>query len=127
MRARGRDQPRQRRATVITAGHNLHRLGSEAARAALCGAARVPACSGKTSPHRLSRGGDRASTAALHRIALVRMKSHPATRAYVARHRTRGRSGLEILRLLKRAIAREIYRLLTHPTAPTVPLREDHG
>jgi hypothetical protein len=105
---------------LITAGHNLHRLGSEAAFAALCGAAPVPASSGKTSRHRLSRGGDRAANAALHRIALVRMKSHPETRAYVTRHKTRGRSGLEILRLLKRAIAREIYRLLTQPTPPTV-------
>jgi transposase len=98
---------------LITAGHNLHRLGSEAAFAALCGAAPVPASSGKTCRHRLSRGGDRAANAALHRIALVRMKCHAPTQAYAARRKAQGRSGLEILRLLKRAIAREIYQLLT--------------
>jgi transposase len=98
---------------LITAGHNRQRLGSEASFAALCGVAPVPASSGKTSRHRLSRGGDRAANAALHRIALVRMSSDPRTRGYVAAQKARRRRGLEILRLLKRAIAREIYRLLT--------------
>jgi transposase len=65
--------------------------------------------------HRLSRGGDRAANSALHRIALVRMANHPPTRAYVARQTANARSKREIIRLLKRAIAREIYRLLTHP------------
>jgi transposase len=109
---------------LITAGHNRHRLGSEASFAALCGAAPVPASSGKTSRHRLSRGGDRHANCALHQIALNRMKNHGPTRAYVARQRARDRSGLEILRRLKRAIAREIYRLLTRPsplTDPAVP------
>ena len=98
---------------LITAGHNPQRLGSEASFAALCGVAPVPASSGKTSRHRLSRGGDRAANAALHRIALSRMRHDPQTRAYAAAQKARHRRGLEILRLLKRAIAREIYRLLT--------------
>jgi transposase len=98
---------------LITAGHNPQRLGSEASFAALCGVAPVPASSGKTSRHRLSRGGDRAANAALHRIALSRMRHDPQTRAYAAAQRARHRRGLEILRLLKRAIAREMYRLLT--------------
>lgn len=99
---------------LITAGNNPDRLVSEASFAALCGAAPVPASSGKTCRHRLSRGGDRAANHALHRIALVRMSHDSTTRTYVARQTARGRSKKEILRQLKRAIAREIYRYLTH-------------
>jgi len=100
---------------IITAGTNPHRLRNEAAFAMLCGTAPIPASSGKTSRHRLSRGGDRAANAALHRIALVRMSSDPRTRAYVKVQLAKGRSKRDILRLLKRAIAREIFRLLTQP------------
>ena len=102
---------------LITAGMNPHRLRSEAAFAALCGTAPVPASSGKTTRHRLSRGGDRSANNALYRIALVRMSNDPRTRAYVARQTANKRSKTEILRLLKRAIAREVFRLLTQPCA----------
>lgn len=98
---------------LITAGNNPDRLRSEASLAALCGVAPVPASSGKTTRHRLSRGGDRAANNALYRIAMVRLSSHSATKAYVARQRTAGRSTAEILRLLKRAIVREVFRALT--------------
>ena len=104
-------------ALLITAGMNPHRLHSEAAFAALCGTAPVPASSGKTTRHRLSRGGDRSANNALYRVALVRMSNDPRTREYVARQTTKGRSKIEILRLLKRAIAREVFRLLTQPCA----------
>ena len=102
---------------IITAGTNPHRLHSEAAFAMLCGVAPIPASSGKTNRHRLSRGGDRAANNALHRIALVRMSSDERTRAYVKVQLAKGRSKLDILRLLKRAIAREAFRLLTQPCA----------
>ena len=102
---------------LITAGANPHRLHSEAAFAALCGVAPVPASSGKTTRHRLSRGGDRAANNALYRIALVRMSAHPQTRDYVQRQAANGRTKKEILRLLKRAIARETFKLLTRQTA----------
>lgn len=108
---------------LITAGGNPDRLRSEAAFAALCGAAPVPASSGKTTRHRLSRGGDRAANCALHTIALVRLSSDPRTRAWAARQRAAGRTGLELLRLLKRALAREIYRYLTRQIA--VPEYQD--
>lgn len=98
---------------LITAGHNPDRLTSEPAFAALCGVAPVPASSGKTRHMRLSRGGDRQANHALHRIALVRMSHHTPTKAFVARHADKGRSPKEILRMLKRAIAREVYRYLT--------------
>ncbi|MGO9151579.1 IS110 family transposase [Mycobacterium sp.] len=100
---------------LVTAGTNPHRLRNEASFAALCGAAPVPASSGKITRHRLSRGGDRAANSALHRIALVRMSSHPQTRDYVKRQGTKNRTKKEILRLLKRAMAREVFRLLTRP------------
>ncbi|MFD5469133.1 transposase [Streptomyces sp. NPDC127105] len=79
----------------------------------------VPASSGRTNRHRLSRGGDRVANAALYRIALVRMSSDPRTRDYVARQTTAGRTKKEIIRLLKRAVAREMFRCLT--TTVTVP------
>lgn len=100
---------------LITAGDNPERLHSEAAFAALCGASPIPASSGKTTRYRLNRGGDRQANAALHRIALVRMLHEQRTRDYVARKRAEGRSNKEILRCLKRAIAREVFALLTKP------------
>jgi transposase len=100
---------------LITAGNNPDRLHHEGSFAALCGVAPVPASSGKTRRYRLSRGGDRQANHALHTIALVRMSCHQPTRDYVRRQTARGRSSLEILRQLKRAICREIYQHLTRP------------
>ncbi|OBB37912.1 IS110 family transposase [Mycobacterium sp. 852002-51961_SCH5331710] len=100
---------------LITAGTNSHRLRSEAAFAMLTGVAPIPASSGKTNRHRLSRGGDRAANNALHRIALVRWSHDRRTRDYVARQLAAGRSKNDVLRLLKRAIAREMFRHLTEP------------
>lgn len=98
---------------LITAGGNPDRLHSQASFAALCGTAPVQASSGKVTRHRLSRGGDRAANNALHRIALVRMSSHQPTKDYLTRQVAAGKSKPEILRMLKRALAREVYRYLT--------------
>jgi transposase len=98
---------------LVTAGGNPQRMRTEASFAALCGAAPVPASSGRTNRHRLSRGGDRAANAALYRIAPVRMSSDTRTREYVARQTAAGRTKKEIIRLLKRAVAREMFRCLT--------------
>jgi transposase len=106
---------------LITAGNNPDRLHNEGSFAALCGAAPVPASSGKTHRYRLSRGGDRQANHALHRIALVRMSHDSTTIAYVRRQTDAGRGKKEILRKLKRAISREIYRLLTKPASTPVP------
>lgn len=104
---------------LITAGANPHRLHNEAAFAALCGVAPVPASSGKTTRHRLSRGGDRAANNALHRIALVRLSHHQPTKDYAQRQLRNGesKSKMEVLRKLKRAIAREVFKLLTRQVA----------
>jgi transposase len=97
---------------LITAGQNIERLRSEAAFAHLCGAAPVPASSGKTTRHRLNWGGDRQANAALHLIAVVRLRYCERTRAYAARRTLEGRSKREILRCLKRYVARQVFHSL---------------
>jgi transposase len=98
---------------LVTAGDNPERLRSEAAFAQLCGTAPLPASSGRTTRHRLNRGGDRHANFALHIIALVRLSSHQPTQDYAARRRAEGLSNPEIIRCLKRYIAREIHHVLT--------------
>jgi transposase len=96
--------------TLATAGDNPQRIRSDAAFAHLCGAAPIPATSGKTTNrHRLNRSGDRAANAAVYRIVLCRLRWDPATRAYVQRRTKEGRTKPEIIRCLKRYIAREVY------------------
>jgi transposase len=105
---------------LTTAGDNPERLHSEAAFAHLCGVAPKPASSGRTQRHRLNRGGDRQANAALYHAAIVAMCHHQPTRDYIARRTAEGLSTLEIIRCLKRYIAREIYHTLTsHQPAPT--------
>lgn len=98
---------------LVTAGENHSRLRSEAAFAMLCGAAPIPASSGKTSRHRLNRGGDRQANAALYRVVLCRLRWDPRTRAYAERRTKEGLSKKEIIRCLKRYIARELYQDIT--------------
>jgi transposase len=97
---------------LIAAGDHPARLRSEAAWAHLCGTAPIPASSGKVTRRRLNRGGDRQANHALWQIVITRMSSHPATRAYVARRTAEGRSKKEIIRCLKRYVAREVYHFL---------------
>ena len=105
---------------LVTVGDNPERIGSEPQFAALVGAAPIPASSGKTTRHRLSRGGDRNANRALHHVVLVRMSSCSRTRDYVNKRTAEGKSKREIMRCLKRYVAREIYRQITDPQpAPT--------
>jgi len=97
---------------LVSAGQNPERLRSEAAFARLCGAAPIPASSGQTSRHRLSRGGDRQANRALHMAVVVRLRRCPRTRAYVERRTAEGLSKPEIMRCLKRYLAREVYHAL---------------
>jgi transposase len=103
-------------ALLVAAGDNPERLHSEAAFSMLCGSSPVQASSGKTVRHRLNRGGDRQANAALFRIVLVRMRWHQPTRHYVERRTKEGKSKLEIMRCLKRYVAREVYELLKEVT-----------
>jgi transposase len=100
---------------LVAAGENSDRLHSERSWAHLCGVAPIPASSGKVTRYRLNRGGDRQANAALYRIVLTRMSSHQQTRAYVTRRRAQGLNTAEIMRCLKRYVARQVYRHL--PTA----------
>jgi len=100
---------------LVTAGDNPDRLHAEGSWAHLCGVTPLPANSGKvTTRFRLSRGGDRQANAALYRIVLTRMSSHEETRTYVARRRDEGLNTAEIMRCLKRYVARQTYKHLPH-------------
>jgi transposase len=101
-------------ATVLCAWSHRGRVRSEAAFAMLAGVAPVPASSGQTVRYRLNRSGDRQLNRALHTVALVRLRSDPATCAYATRRRAEGKSRREIRRCLKRYIARQLFRLLDH-------------
>ncbi|HCA84348.1 MAG TPA: IS110 family transposase [Streptomyces sp.] len=98
---------------LASAGDNPERMRSEAAFAHLAGVAPIPASSGRTHRHRLNRGRDRASNNALHTIVLVRMRYDEGTRAYVERRTKEGLPKKDIMRCLKRFVAREVYRALT--------------
>jgi len=107
-------------AQAIVSFSHPGRCRGEAAYAALAGTSPLPASSGQTVRHRLNRGGDRALNRAIHAIALVRMRSCPRTRAYLARRTAEGKTRREIRRCIKRYIARELYRQLTHSMNPPV-------
>jgi transposase len=111
---------------LITAGDNANRIRSEAAFAKLCGVCPIPTASGKTSGrHRLNRGGNPQANAALYRVVIVRFRWHPPTIEYVARRTAEGLSKQDIIRCLKRFVARELYHLLPQPSvedATVIPL-----
>jgi transposase len=99
---------------LVTAGDNPERLRTEGSFAHLCGVAPLPASSGKrVDRHRLNKGGDRDANCALHMIAVNRLSRCERTRAYVNKRAPDGKADLDILRRLKRYIAREVYKILT--------------
>ena len=109
---------------LVTAGQNIDRLRSEAAFAALCGASPIPVSSGRTDRHRLNYGGDRDANRALHMIAVCRLRYCERSRAYAERRTAEGKTKTEIIRCLKRYIAREIYHALVADLQPqTAPPR----
>ncbi|GAA2749687.1 IS110 family transposase [Amnibacterium kyonggiense] len=97
---------------LVTAGQNPHRLHSDAAFAALCGVSPIPASSGKTNRHRLNRGGDRQGNNAIWRIAITRIAHDEQTKTFIAKRVAAGDSKREAIRVLKRHLARPIYRAL---------------
>ena len=104
---------------LVTVGDNTNRIRNEAAFAKLCGVSPKPASSGRTSGrHRLNRGGDRAANSALYIVAIVRLRHHQPTRDYVERRTAEGLSKREIIRCLKRYIAREVFAALPKPHDP---------
>ena len=114
---------------LVTAGDNHQRMRSEPAFAMLCGVAPLPASSGMTQRHRLNRGGDRQANSALHLAVVTRIRIDERTQAYVAKKTVEGHSKLEIIRCLKRYLAREVYYLLNPaadgPTTATMNRQRD--
>jgi len=104
---------------LVTAGENIQRLDSEGSFAALCGASPIPVSSGRTNRHRLNYGGARDANRALHMIAVCRLRYCPRTRAYAHRRTQEGKTKQEIIRCLKRYIARETYHTLRNDLAIT--------
>ena len=104
---------------LVTAGQNIDRLHGESSFAMLCGASPIPASSGKTTRHRLNYGGDRQANRALHLIAVCRLRYCERTRAYAKRRTAEGKTKREIMRCLKRYIAREVYNILRTDLADT--------
>jgi transposase len=100
---------------LVAAGDNPERIRTEAAWANLCGTAPIPASSGKTKRHRLNRGGNRQANSALYHVVITRMRHDQKTRDYVARRLTEGKTMGEIARILKRYVAREVFKHLPHP------------
>jgi len=97
---------------LVTAGSNPERLKSEAAFAALCGVSPIPASSGKTNRYRLNRGGNRQANAALYRVVIVRLRHDARTRTYLQRRTEEGKTKMEVIRCLKRYVAREVFGIL---------------
>jgi transposase len=106
---------------LIVAGDNPQRLRSEASFASLCGVSPIEASSGKVVRHRLNRGGNREANRALYMICLARMRRDRRTKEYVARRTAEGKSKREIIRCLKRYVAREVYRVLVPAASPIRP------
>jgi transposase len=109
-------------ALLVAAGDNPERLRSDAAFASLCGVSPVPASSGKTNRYRLNRGGDRIANNALWRIVMVRLTCDERTQTYVARRTAEGMAKRDIIRCLKRYVAREVYHALLAPHTPVLGL-----
>jgi transposase len=103
---------------IVTWSHQ-GRVRSEAAFARLAGVAPIPASSGQTIRHRLSRGGDRQLNRALHTVVLHRRHHDAATKDYIARRVAEGKTQREAARLLKRYLARHLYRVLNNQTPVT--------
>jgi len=112
---------------LVCAGQNIQRMRSEASFAALCGASPIPVSTGRTDRHRLSYGGNRDANRALHMIAVCRLRYCQRTRAYAKRRTAEGKTKTEIIRCLKRYIAREIYHALLADLLPQAdaPRRTD--
>jgi transposase len=108
---------------LISAGDNPERMKSEGAFAHLTGTAPIPASSGQTRRHRLSRGGDRQANNALHMIVITRLGHDQRTRDYAARRTAEGLSKKDIIRCLKRYVAREAYKALTSTNSQQQPAK----
>ncbi|MFD3450728.1 hypothetical protein ACFWVC_00960 [Streptomyces sp. NPDC058691] len=60
----------------------------------------------------INRSGDRQLNRVLHTITLIRMRLDTDTKAYVARRTAEGKTSRDAQRCLKRAICRQLFKLL---------------
>jgi transposase len=104
--------PESAGALLVAAGDNPDRLRSEPSFASLCGVSPLDASSGRQQRHRLNRGGDRQANCALFRIVLCRLAWDQQTKAYMARRIAEGKTKREVIRCLKRYVAREVFAAL---------------
>lgn len=111
-------------ALLILAGDNPDRVKTESSFAALCGVSPVEASSGLTIRRRLNRGGDRRANAALYRIVISRLRWDSRTKAYMERRSAEGKTRREVIRCLKRYVAREIFTLINHPASANKPIKQ---
>ena len=112
-------------AQILISWSHSGRFRSEAAFAAFAGVAPIPASSGLTNRHRINRSGDRQLNRALHTITLIRIRLDPVTRAYVARRISEGKTARDAQRCLKRAICRQLFKLLERGAQPTRQINAD--
>lgn len=110
-------------ALLIAAGENHDRLDSDASFAALCGVSPVEHSSGKSKHRRLNRGGNRQVNAALYRIVLTRLRWDERTRAYLERRTAEGKTKREVIRCLKRYVARELFRCISASPLPRTAIQ----
>ncbi len=106
---------------LIAAGDNPDRLRSSASFAALCGVSPIDASSGLQQRHRLNRGGDRQANSALYIIVISRLRWHRETQAYMARRLAQGKTRKEVIRCLKRHVARQVHRAIMVDLMPPQP------
>ncbi len=99
-------------AQILLSWSHPGRIRSEAAFAMLAGTAPIPASSGRTTRHRLNRGGDRQLNRALHTVITTRARCHQPTRTYLTRRQAEGLTRREAIRCLKRYLARHLFREL---------------
>ncbi|MET8425448.1 transposase, partial [Nocardia sp. NPDC004860] len=109
--------PETAAALLCAVGDNPDRMHSEASFAALCGVSPVEASSGRSNRHRLNLGGDRRANNALWSIVITRIRTDQETKSYLERRTATGKSKKDTIRVLKRYIAREVYRTLRRTTA----------
>ena len=100
---------------LVAAGSNSDRLRSLAAFASLCDVNPTQASSGKTNRHRFNRGGDHQANTTLYRIVVVRLRYVLRTQAYMRRRTAEGMSKSEVIRCLKRYVARDVFSAIQKP------------
>lgn len=103
-------------AKLVREAADVTRFTSRDAYAAWNGTAPIPVWSGNRERFRLSRGGNRQTNAAIHRIAVTQIRWHPDAKAFIDRRLAAGDTKKEALRALKRRLSDVVYRTMLQDT-----------